>query len=310
MGFMALPRSLIHTLKHLFVPRTSNNHRPKVFLPQSLTFLAAFMVILNLSVQTLARSGGRVLGYASDITLIQILDQVNQKRIKEGLNELVLNEKLSEAARRKAADMFTFNYWAHTNPQNGTDPWYFFEAVDYKYRYAGENLARDFATTSPMVEAWMDSPTHRENILSSKYQETGIAVVDGELNGIETTLAVQLFGTQQTAAAAIPDSGTKVQEVQKVPAENSETRIQAGKQVTQAETGVQGKRAEPLISPLTISKSFGIATLILLAGVLIVDSVVISLRKTRRIAGRNWAHLAFIIFLIVLVGSLQQGLVK
>lgn len=307
MGFMALPNSFSHVLKHLFVPRTSNNHRPKVLLPQSLTFLAAFLAVINLSVKVLAQNSGGILGYASDITRQQVWEQVNQKRMEEGLNKLVLNDKLSEAARRKAADMFAFDYWAHTNPQNGTDPWHFFDAVGYKYRYAGENLARDFATTQPMVQAWMDSPTHRENILSAKYQETGIAVVNGVLNGIETTLTVQLFGTQQAAGVAGKVDGGRTEVT---PAESLETRIQAGRQAPQPEVVVQGKMSEPLLSPLSISKAFGIATLILLATVLIIDSIIISLRKTRRIAGRNWAHLAFIIFLIVLVGGLQQGIIK
>lgn len=303
---MALPNSLIHTLKHLFAPRTSNNHRPKVLLPQSLTFLAGFMVMVNFSAQVLAQNSGGILGYASDITLQQVWEQVNQKRVEEGLNKLALNDKLSEAAREKAADMFTFDYWAHTNPQNGSDPWHFFDAVGYKYRYAGENLARDFAATKPMVQAWMDSATHRENILSAKYQETGIAVVNGVLNGVETTLTVQLFGTQQQAGVVpqISDVKNQISDVR----DKAEETIQPEQEVIKG-LGSQ-KIANPILSPLAISKAFGIATLVLLAAVLVIDSIIISYRKTRRIAGRNWAHLAFIIFLIVLVGTLEQGLVK
>lgn len=310
MDFMSLPirqlANLIHTLKHLFIPRTSNNHRPKVLLPQSLTFLAAFLTVINFSVKVLAQSSGGILGYASDITLQQVWDQVNQRRTETGLNKLTLNDKLSDAARRKAADMFTFDYWAHVNPQNGTDPWHFFDAVGYKYRYAGENLARDFAITGPMVQAWMDSPTHRENILSAKYQETGIAVVNGVLGGTETTLVVQLFGAQQAAGVApqILDVKNQASDV----GNKTEETIQPEQEVIKG-SGSQ-KNANPMLSPLSISKAFGIATLVLLATVLIVDSIIISLRKTRRIAGRNWAHLAFIMFLIILVGSLQQGIIK
>ena len=79
----------------------------------------------------------------------------------------------------------------------------FFRCRYYDYRYGYENLARDFGTTSPMVKAWMNSPTHKENIVSTRYQETN-AVVNGVLNGVETTLVVQLFGTQKQAAAAAP----------------------------------------------------------------------------------------------------------
>ena len=89
--------------------------------------------------------------------------------------------------------MIDRDYWAHVAP-DGTQPWKFFTSFGYKYRYAGENLARDFSNASSAMDAWMNSPTHKENILNPKYKEIGIGVVEGDLAGTDTTIIVQFFG--------------------------------------------------------------------------------------------------------------------
>lgn len=285
---------LIHSLLHLFTPRRTNNHRPKIFHPKSLVVLAAVVVGLNSGIRPLAGFSGGVLGYASDIQITQVFDGINQQRIENGLPGLKLNDKLSEAARRKASDMFASNYWAHTNPTNGREPWYFFDAVGYDYRYAGENLARDFSTTGPMVKAWMNSQTHKDNIVSTRYQETGIAVVNGVLNGVETTLVVQLFGTNKQIAAAVPQI--------------TKTGVQA--EAVRAEVpGVLSGNAS-LVSPFDLSKSLALATLGLLVVVLMVDSVVIWRKRIPRLVGHNLAHLVFLICLIGIVSIMTRGVIQ
>ena len=101
--------------------------------------------------------------------------------------------------------MFNKQYWAHTAP-DGKEPWDFMSEAGYSYQVAGENLARDFSTTSAMVAAWMASPTHRANIMNGRYTEIGIAVINGTLEGVETTLVVQMFGTPRssTVKASVP----------------------------------------------------------------------------------------------------------
>lgn len=285
---------LIHSLLHLFTPRHTNNHRPKIFHPKSLAVLAAVVVGLNSGIRPLAGFSGGILGYASDIQTNQVFEQINQQRIENGLPALKLNDKLSEAARRKASDMFASNYWAHINPANGREPWYFFDSVGYDYRYAGENLARDFSTTVPMIKAWMNSPTHKDNIVSTRYQETGIAVVNGVLNGVETTLVVQLFGTKKVAAAAVPQITNTGLQAETVKAEIPE--------VLSVNT--------PLVSPFDLSKSLALATLGLLAVVLVIDSMVIWRRRIPRLVGHNWAHLMFLIALIGIVSIMSQGVIQ
>lgn len=290
------------TLRHIFLPHHSNNHRPKLLRPRSLATLACVVGLVNVSLRPLSGVAGGVLGYASDIAVDQVLTQTNKRREEAGLTPLTINAQLSDAARRKASDMFAFDYWAHTNPDNGTEPWYFFDAVGYKYHYAGENLARDFATTAPMVQAWIDSPTHRDNMLSSKYQETGIAVVNGTLKGVETTLVVQLFGTKANVAM-----------VPQVAATGDSTASVSGKTFagpTMSAVPVVIQEQQPAISPLAVSKSIALSTLALVALVILVDSFLIWRRKTRRMVGRNWAHFLFISTLIVVVLLLQQGVIR
>jgi hypothetical protein len=88
--------------------------------------------------------------------------------------------------------MFSQNYWDHTSP-SGTQPWTFFEENNYSYVYAGENLAKGYTDSESTVKAWMESPSHKENILSSRYSEIGVAVGTGNINGKPTTLVVQMF---------------------------------------------------------------------------------------------------------------------
>ncbi len=285
---------LTHSLLHLFTPRHSNNHRPKIFHPKSLVVLAAVVVGLNSGIRPLAGFSGGVLGYASDIQITQVFEQINQQRVENSLPALKLNDKLSEAARRKASDMFASNYWAHINPTNGREPWYFFDAVGYDYRYAGENLARDFSTTGPMIKAWMSSQTHKDNIVSTRYQETGIGVVNGVLNGVETTLVVQLFGTKKSGVAAVPQI--------------TNTGLQA--EVLEAKAPEVLSVSSPLLSPFDLSKSLALATLGLLVVVLMVDSVVIWRKRIPRLVGHNLAHLVFLIALIGVVSIMTQGVIQ
>jgi len=127
------------------------------------------------------------------VTSSELVDLANKERVTEGLQPLTINEKLVQAAQEKAQDMLTNGYFAHTSPL-GITPWHWFDAVGYNYVAAGENLAKDFTDSQFLHRAWMNSPSHRDNILNSNYQEIGIAVVEGKINGRNTVLAVQLFG--------------------------------------------------------------------------------------------------------------------
>jgi|GEM_PF-735775 len=139
--------------------------------------------------------GGGTTMAAEDFHFIErgIIDQVNQEREKNGLNQLEINAKLTEAARLKAQDMINKNYFAHTSP-SGKDPWGWLNKVDYDYRFAGENLAMDFSSAVGVHNAWMKSKTHKENILLKDYTEIGVAVAEGIIENQSRKIAVQFFG--------------------------------------------------------------------------------------------------------------------
>lgn len=138
---------------------------------------------------------------ASEITADNVIKFVNQAREEQGLAILKENDKLIKAAQDKLNDMIKNDYFAHTSPR-GVTPWFWFEKNGYDYRYAGENLALSFQTAEDQHKAWMESATHRKNILSSNYQEIGVAVGIEKVNGEKSIVTVQEFGTVAGAVQA------------------------------------------------------------------------------------------------------------
>jgi hypothetical protein len=146
-------------------------------------------------------SAGRleVLGRVSDISVSDLLTDTNTQREQASLPDLKVNDQLNQAAFMKAKDMFANNYWAHTSP-SGVTPWKWVGDAGYSYDVAGENLAKNYPTAQATVDAWMASETHRANIMNNRYQDIGFAVVDGMLDGRDTTLVVAYYGTPVSAA--------------------------------------------------------------------------------------------------------------
>jgi len=180
-------------LHHFFVPKPENNFRAKSVHVDFLSYYLLFALVLTFTFKTINNRFNSVLGFATDISVEKLYQLTNQEREKQGLSDLTYNEQLAEAAKFKAEDMFSKNYWAHYSP-TGSTPWDFILNAGYKYEYAGENLAKNFLFSNGVVNAWMNSPTHKENILRKEYSEVGFAIVNGTLNGEETTLVVQMFG--------------------------------------------------------------------------------------------------------------------
>ncbi len=134
-----------------------------------------------------------------------LVDLANADRVSNGLGTLTLNPTLVEVAQAKANDMAAKGYFAHTSPE-GLDPWHWFQTVGYEYSLAGENLAVDFSDSGDVERAWMNSPTHRDNILNTKFSEIGIATAQGIYQGRSTTFVVQVFGVPKVSQE-IDDGG-------------------------------------------------------------------------------------------------------
>lgn len=129
-----------------------------------------------------------------------VVDLTNTERSKQSLTTLRRNAVLDEAARLKAQHMAQNEYFAHYSP-TGVSPWYWFAQVNYSFVHAGENLAIHFSDTGELVDAWMNSPTHRDNIMNGNYREIGVGTAEGMYDGYPTVYVVQLFGTPAAAPA-------------------------------------------------------------------------------------------------------------
>lgn len=137
-----------------------------------------------------------------------IVEETNHERADTALPPLQRSALLDQAATLKAAHMAEREYFAHFSP-DGISPWYWFDTVGYPFIHAGENLAVYFTDSKEVVEAWMDSARHRENILDERFQEIGIGVAKGTYQGYETVFVVQLFGTQQDDVMTPPSAAPR-----------------------------------------------------------------------------------------------------
>ena len=123
-----------------------------------------------------------------------IINSTNDQREEHGLLKLRENETLNNMAKAKVDDMFKYQYFAHQSP-SGQEVADLAEIFNYQFISIGENLAMgNFLNDQELVQAWLNSPGHRENILSETYQEIGVAAVKGLFNGKTVWLAVQHFG--------------------------------------------------------------------------------------------------------------------
>ena len=318
-----------YTLAHYFYPQQSNNHKAKLLHVSTLFLLSCFLIVYQLILQVFPLTGVRVLGYAANIPPDEIIRLTNIKRQEIGVPPLIYSSSLAQAAKAKGENMLANDYWAHVAP-DGTEPWKFFTDFGYKYRYAGENLARDFSDPTSAIEAWMASASHRDNMLSGKYKEIGVAVVEGDLGGVDTTIIVQLFGTQlvdttpqiPVAEAGAQTTGTSTPStaqatlisptVTQVPPAAPIAQITPSTFIQQGELTVKPVREKAptfqlLISPFQSTKNISIATTVLLLVVMIFDGIIIARRRITRVGGRTFAHLAFLGMILVILLIAKAG---
>ncbi len=134
--------------------------------------------------------------FDSTLTVEGVVHYTNLERLKENTPSLVYNERLSRAARIKLDNMFDLQYFAHENPDGKMGSDALADMVGYEYILIGENLAMgNFEDDEDLVNAWMDSPGHRLNILRERYTEIGVAVGEGRYEGRDIWMGVQIFGT-------------------------------------------------------------------------------------------------------------------
>jgi len=265
---------------HWILPHHTNNQRARFLHPSMIAVVIVGILVIQTVFHEIGRTNPKILGYASQIPAQEIIRLTNIQREKKGLSLLISDQKLEQAAREKAKDMFAKDYWAHVSPI-GTQPWSFITNAQYIYRYAGENLARDFSDPNSVVQAWMDSPSHRENLLNGRYEDIGVAVVDGKLGGRETTLVVQMFGTKLSSTTKQNSNPTTV-----------------SVKALETESSQESAKPQLVFNNFSFSKYFAIGVLSLFSLLFILDITVINRKNISRWTSKSLAHLIFIVAII------------
>jgi len=139
------------------------------------------------------------------LTKDAIIKLSNDTRSAHGYSPFAENQLLNKIAEERLHDMFQKQYIGHVSP-TGEQASDCAQRVGYHYKRLGENIASGlFLNNQKVIDGWMQSPGHRENILSPDTKEIGVAIDRGQYQGANTWIAVQIFGLQSP-----PVSSTKV----------------------------------------------------------------------------------------------------
>ncbi len=177
---------------------------------------------------------------ASDLVIQNILNGINEQRSLRNLPTLNTDSRLALAAQEKSDDMQKRHYFSHTDPE-GNFIWNKIIAAGYTpYQTLGENLAIEFYNTESLIQAWMNSPTHRDNVLNESFKDQGIGINLGdEKLGQYHSAITNTFGSLFSSKAPTPSPVPKT--TQKKP---------TGKQ-----TQIPVTKKNPAPSPTPISKT-------------------------------------------------------
>jgi uncharacterized protein YkwD len=188
--------------------RTTSAHTAAHHLLSGIGIALSALFIVGSFIGTVAlTSPGLLSNQLAAVVSSRLVSLTNEDRSQYGLQTLTVDPVLTAAAQAKANDMAAKGYFAHVSPE-GLGSWHWFRQVGYSFKHAGENLAVDFTDSAQVNQAWLDSPTHRANILNGKFTHIGIATTEGEFEGRKTTFVVQMFGTPATTPTQAPVTTT------------------------------------------------------------------------------------------------------
>lgn len=142
----------------------------------SKTWLVVLIASLIISILILWPQAAKLTTTANQTILIdteRIIELSNFEREKESLGNIRFNPELMKLAKIRAEDMKNKNYFDHFDP-DGNGLKYFLKQIDYNYLIVGENLAINFKNNDRVITAWMNSETHRQNIMNPLFDEIGV----------------------------------------------------------------------------------------------------------------------------------------
>lgn len=219
---------MLKIFKKDFIPHEANDHRPHLLRWEAILVILGIVLLAEVFFLAQVFVLEPLTGIFSTILPATLTDLANLSRQNDNLASLTVSPVLEEAARLKAEDMAAKGYFAHTSPA-GLTPWHWLDRAGYKFITAGENLAINFVDSQDVANAWMNSPTHRANILNNQFTEIGIAAVKGVYNSRETVFIAQFFGRPKAEisepAKANEDSLTTIENLKTVAAPASQASV-------------------------------------------------------------------------------------
>jgi uncharacterized protein YkwD len=143
-------------------------------------------------IEPVSTQGASQVATAQPNVASEILALVNAERARVGARPLVLNPRLAAAAQRHVEDLAVMRRLNHTG-SDGSSVASRVRDAGYSYRYVGENIAMGYPSVAAVMNGWMNSPGHRQNILNPNYTELGVAYRTGSGG----PYWVQVFGQPQ-----------------------------------------------------------------------------------------------------------------
>jgi hypothetical protein len=207
-----------HFLRDHFLPHRGNKHTPHAIGHTALFGYSVALVFLKFFALSAAIALPAASLFSSAITPTNIISLTNETRKNLDLGTLHEDQKLDASAQNKAEDMMVNQYFAHNSP-SGVTPWSWIKGTGYQYKYAGENLAVYFTQAEDVNAGWMASPTHRANIVDTRYSDIGVGVAQGTYNGYPAVFVVEHFGKSSSIQA--PAEPILEANVSVTPAKNS-----------------------------------------------------------------------------------------
>jgi uncharacterized protein YkwD len=126
---------------------------------------------------------------ADKAALAKVVTLVNAERKRKGCGAVKVDARLAKAATDHSADMARRSYFSHNTPE-GVDPWQRAGKAGYT-RPTGENIALGYADAKTVMDGWMKSAGHRENILDCAAHSIGVGLAR---NADGTLYWTQVFG--------------------------------------------------------------------------------------------------------------------
>lgn len=305
--------NLRQKIRNFFIPTLQNQLNPYSLRYKTLIFVAVLAVAIELAFYAyvnMAFKQNLLLGNiinsiqttVADILPQVITEEINNNRISNNEQPLTTNLYLTMAARLKVDDMVAKGYFSHQGP-DGSMAWNWMERVNYAYSYAGENLAVNFFDARDVVNAWMNSPTHRENILSPHFTEVGVAAARGVYQGKETVFVVQMFGAPPAPDKIYSDLAKDISPIKTAIGTSSSPILAGGTSTASTTTPMAGivpvqnisTLQRLLVSPRHLARDAYLVLLVYMALVLLIPMYMI---YYRHVSASRWLRFKeiFILF--------------